>query len=202
MEDGLIELLKRTDQIRSLKLPSDRLTGGFSVPDDLLPNLEVFQGRADLIPTFYQGRPIRHLRAFFTDEARWLVTGDIPSLIGLGLVHLQHLSIDRASWKEDTMGYIAQHFPELVSLKVRAVHVNCALSTRFHMPRLRRATFLSVEGSWYEDDFCIGKRKSEADIIRECRGFWTRLEYLRLGPNYFWMYRCPEAGWIRVINVE
>ncbi|KIO33254.1 hypothetical protein M407DRAFT_17813, partial [Tulasnella calospora MUT 4182] len=172
MEPGLIELLKCANQIRSLKLSLDKLTNGFSIPDDLIPDLESFEGRADLVLNFCDGRPVRDLRTFFTRSFVWEMTNDVPSLIRPGSVPLEHLSIDGTLWKDDMMEYITSNCPELLSLKVRAVHVNDMLSTRNHMPRLRRATFLSVQGPWFKNNFRATKTEREAKVVRECRVFW------------------------------
>ncbi|KAG8911156.1 hypothetical protein FRC01_005880 [Tulasnella sp. 417] len=202
MGDGLIDLLKRASRIRTLKLPLTRLTSVFDVPHDIVPDLETFEGRADLVPAFCNERPVRNLRAFFPQVARWRVTGDISSLIRPGAVPLEHLSIDGDSWNEVTMGHISRHCPELISLNVRAGDLNWALSTRFYMPRLRRATFLSIQGPWFGDGVYPGKMESETNVVRECREFWTKLEYLRLDPNYFWIYRGLDSGWVEVKGLE
>ncbi|KAG9049878.1 hypothetical protein FS837_008800 [Tulasnella sp. UAMH 9824] len=194
MEEGLVELLKRANQIRSLKLRLDKLTSGVSIPDDVIPDLESFDGRADLVLAFCKGRPIRNLRTFFTTSVIWEMMNDVPSLIQSGSVPLEHLSIDRIPWKDDTMEHIARHCPELVSLKVRAVHLNDTLSARNHMPRLRRATFLSMQGPWFKNNIRRTKMESEAAVVRECRAFWMGLEYLRLDPSYFWTYRGLKAA--------
>ncbi|KAG8948233.1 hypothetical protein FRC00_008672 [Tulasnella sp. 408] len=167
MEEGLVDLLKRANHIRSLTLRLDKLTSGVSIPDDVIPDLE---------------------------SEIWEMMYDVPSLIRTGSVPLEHLSIDLTPWKDDTMEHIARHCPELVSLKVRAVHVNGTLSTRNHMPRLRRATFLSIQGPWFKNNIRATKMESEAEVVRECRAFWMGLEYLRLDPNYFWTYRGLEAA--------
>lgn len=131
------------------------------------------------------------------------MTDDLPNLIRPGLVPLEHLHIGWISWKEDTMGYIARHCPQLVSLRVRAKHIGVedTLSTRYHMPKLRKATFLSYEGSWFKDgrngDLKVEK---EGKVVQECREFWTQLEDLRLDPGYFW--RCKGPGVERIQGKE
>ncbi|KAG8911155.1 hypothetical protein FRC01_005879 [Tulasnella sp. 417] len=204
MGEGLVELLKRTNQIKSLKLPLDKLTSGFNIPDDLIPDLESFGGRADLVPAFCNGRPVRELRTYFTSSVVWELTDDVPNVIRPGSVPLEHLSIDLILWEEDTMGYIARHCPELVSLKVRAKYVSGTLSTRSHMPRLRRATFLTTQGPWFKNNNNnhATKMESEDGVVRGCREFWMGLEYLRLDPNYFWKYRGLEAARFEGPEVE
>lgn len=194
MEEGLVELLKRANHIRSLTLRLDKLTSGVSIPDDVIPNLESFDGRADLVLAFCKGRPVRNLCTSFTRSIIWEMMIDVPSLIRAGSVPLEHLSIDFTPWKDDTMEHIARHCPELVSLKVRTVHVNDTLSTRNQMPRLRQATFLSIQGPWFKNNVRATKMESEAEVVRECRAFWMGLEYLRLDPNYFWTYRGLKAA--------
>ncbi|KIO33257.1 hypothetical protein M407DRAFT_17816 [Tulasnella calospora MUT 4182] len=195
MEAGLVELLKRANGIKSLSLDVvGEFSRGFSLTDDLIPELEAFRGRADSVLTFCKGRPVRNLVTCFPTEAIWKMANDVPNLIRPGSVSLEHLSIDWTLWKDDTMGYIAKHCPQLISLKIRARRLRGALLTRDPMPHLRRATFLSSEGSWFPRSFDSHlKPKREARVVQGCRKFWTQLEYLRLDPGYFWSYRGPEV---------
>ncbi|KAG8955489.1 hypothetical protein FRC04_008840 [Tulasnella sp. 424] len=207
MEEGLVELLKRASGIKSLKLPLQDFTQGFTLPDDLISDLETFNGRADIAFTFCKGRPIRDLRACFSDRFTWSTTDDVPNLIRPGSVPLKHLYLDWTLWEDDTMEYIARHCPQLVSLKIRAERVgriDSTLTTRYSMPKLRRATFISVPGPgpWYQDDDDGWMVEKEAKLVQGSREFWPQLEYLRLDPQHFWTYRDLEVGWIQVEEVE
>lgn len=201
MEAGLVELLKRANRIRSLKLPSDGFSNGFSLPDDLISELEAFDGRADLVLTFCRGRPVRdlHAHAYSFEEAIRVMVDGIPSLIRPGSVTLERLSLSWTLWEDDTMGYIARHCPQLVSLQIKAQRINGTLSTRYPMPQLRQATFLFVPGPepWYKHEDG-NKSESEAKLVLESREFWPQLEYMRLDPSYFWRYRGPNVGWAQV----
>ncbi|KAG8911903.1 hypothetical protein FRC01_005410, partial [Tulasnella sp. 417] len=192
MQAGLLGLLGRANQIRSLTLPKSKFSDNFNVPDDLIPNMEIFDGPENLVPKFCRRRPVRDLRVSFPDRGIWVRTDDIPSLIPPGSVPLEHLSISGCMWEDDIMGYIAQHCRELVSLTIRAEYVAGTLQIRHPMPNLRSATFLPTYGPWYRDDGTGGKSESEARIVRDCKEFWTELEYLRLDPNYFWRYKDLE----------
>ncbi|KAG8914643.1 hypothetical protein FRC01_003982 [Tulasnella sp. 417] len=192
-EAGLLELLERANQITSLKLPQDEFSDDFDIPDELIPDLEIFDGTGDMVPIFCKGRPVRDLRVSFPHPCIWVRTDDVPSLLPPGSVPLEHLSISWCVWEDDTMEYIARHCPRLVSLKIRAERVDGTLSTCHAMPQLRSATFLSMEGPWYEDDDDGRKTESEARIVRECKEFWIGLTYLRLDPDYFWRYRGLEV---------
>lgn len=114
----LLELLRRANRIKSLTLHGlVRFSSGFSLRNDLIPELETFRGPADSVLTFCKGRPVRDLFTWFGDA--WEMTDDIPNLIRPGLVPLEHLHISLISWKEDTIGYIARHCPQLVSFFAR-----------------------------------------------------------------------------------
>ncbi|KAG8914644.1 hypothetical protein FRC01_003983 [Tulasnella sp. 417] len=193
MQAGLLGLLGRANQIRSLTLPKNKFSDNFNVPNDLIPNLEIFDGPANLVLKFCKGRPVRDLRMSFPDRGIWMRADEAPSLLPPGSVPLEHLSIIGCMWEDDIMGYIAQHCPELGSLTIRAEYVAGPLSIRHPMPDLRSATFLPTYGPWYRDDGSGGKSESEARIVRNCKWFWTELEYLRLDPNYFWRYRDLEV---------
>lgn len=199
MEEGLMELLKRANGIRSLSFNGEgELRHGFNLPVDLIPEMEAFQGRTENVPAFCKGRPVRNLLTWFPMGGRWKMTDDVPNLIRPGSVHLEHLYIDRTLWEEDTMEYIARHCPELETLKVRAARIDGSLSTRHHMPKLRKATFLYSGGSWFPDGYNnAAKVESEVKVVQECRVFWPQLEYLRLDPHYFWKYRCAEVEQFR-----
>ncbi|KAG8911904.1 hypothetical protein FRC01_005411 [Tulasnella sp. 417] len=201
-EAGLLELLERANQITSLKLAQDEFSDDFDIPDDLIPNLEIFDGIGDMVPIFCEGRPVRDLRMSFPHPCIWVRTDDVSSLLPPGSVPLEHLSISWCVWEDDTMEYIARHCPQLVSLKIRAERVDGTLSTCHPMPQLRSATFLSMEGPWYEDDDSSRKAESEARIVRECKEFWIGLEYLRLDPDYFWRYRGLEVERFQGEEVE
>ncbi|KAG8955487.1 hypothetical protein FRC04_008838 [Tulasnella sp. 424] len=216
-EEGLVELLKRASRIKSLKLPLEEFSHGFRLPDDLVPDLETLDGRADVASTFCKGRPVRDLRASFPPGFTWSTTDDVPNLIQPGSVPLEHLYLDWILWKDDTMEYIARHCPQLVSLKIRAErvdHMDGTLTTRYPMPKLRRATFLSIPepeppflstaepGPWYEDDEDGCKAGKEAKLVQGSREFWPQLEYLRLDPEHFWTYQNLEVGWVQVKGVE
>lgn len=199
-EVELLELLTRANGIRSLKFVHLPPLSQTFIPDDLIPELEVFQGPSETVLTFCRGRPVRELCTWFDRDLRGSaeeMTDSIPNLIRPGTIPLEHLELGRIHWDGDTMGYIARHCPQLVSLKIRANSRNGdgKLSNRYHMPKLREATFLLTgdftRGSWFTD----GEMKAamEVEVIQECREFWTQLEYLRLDPDYFWRFRGPEV---------
>ncbi|KAG8896443.1 hypothetical protein FRC00_005972 [Tulasnella sp. 408] len=199
MEEGLMELLNRANGIRLLSFNGEGELGhGFNLPVDLIPEMEAFRGRAENVPTFCKGRPVRNLLTWFPMGEMWRRTDDVPIVIRPGSVHLEHLYIDRTIWEDDTMEYIARHCPELESLKVRAARIDGPLSTRYHMPKLRKATFLFAGGSWFPDRRNSAlKVENEVKVVQECRTFWPQLEYLRLDPHYFWRYRGAEAEQFR-----
>ncbi|KIO33255.1 hypothetical protein M407DRAFT_17814 [Tulasnella calospora MUT 4182] len=204
MEVGLVELLKRASRIRLLSFDGlGEFRPGFNLPDDLIPELEGFRGRADNVLTFCKGRPVQNLFTWFAMGAILEMTDDVPNLIQPGSVPLEHLYIDRILWEDDSLGYIARHCPQLVSLKIRAKRIDGTLSTRYHMPKLRKATFLFSEGSWFPDSRKGNlKAESEVKVAEECREFWTQLEYLRLDPYYFWRYRGLEVEQVQGEEVE
>ncbi|KAG8894713.1 hypothetical protein FRC01_012801, partial [Tulasnella sp. 417] len=193
MQAGLLELLGRTAQIRSLTLPQAAFNANFHVPDDLISDLEIFDGPVNLVLKFCKGRPVRDLRISIPDQDDWERNIDVPSLIPQTSVPLEHLSISGAEWEGDTMEHIARHCPELVSLRIRAIRVTGTLSTRHPMPKLRNATLLSVSGPWYENDDLGTALASEERIVRDCKEFWTQLEYLRLNRDYFRRYSGLEV---------
>ncbi|KAG9043982.1 hypothetical protein FS837_008920 [Tulasnella sp. UAMH 9824] len=201
IEVGLLELLTRANRIRALTLDGlPPFSHSFSLPDDLIPELEIFHGKASIVLTFCKGRPVRELCTWFHPGATWDMTDSIPNLIRPGLISLERLDLDQIHWDGDTMGYIARHCPQLVSLKIRARShdIDGKLSHRYHMPKLRKATFLTIwdndQDSWFTDGR-DGELKAEMEVkvMQECREFWTQLEYLRLDPNYFWRFRGPEV---------
>ncbi|KAG8911906.1 hypothetical protein FRC01_005413, partial [Tulasnella sp. 417] len=193
MQAGLLEVLGRTTQLRSLTLPQDEFTNNFDVPKDLIPNLEIFDGPVNLVLKFCKGRPIRDLRMSIPERGDWERKIDVRSLIPPGSVPLEHLSISGCEWEDDTMELIARHCPELVSLRIRAIRVTGTLSTRHPMPKLRNATLLSFYGEWYENDDLGTALASEERIVRDCKESWTELEYLRLNRDYFRRYRGLEV---------
>ncbi|KAG8899192.1 hypothetical protein FRC01_010627, partial [Tulasnella sp. 417] len=195
---GLVELLKRTPRIKSLNL--DTFNSSFSLPDDLIPELQTFSGRAEMVLHVCRGRPVRNLRT--QPSQSWINVNNTPNLVCPGSVPLQHLSISRVIWEDDTMEYIARRAPELISLEIRSGRENGKLSTRYHMPQLRRATFLSVNGPWYGDGPKGNKAENEARLLRDSRDFWPELEYLRLDPNYFWRYSSSDGSWAHVKEVQ
>lgn len=197
METGLLDLLERASQIRSLKLPQDEFSDDFDLPEDFIPDLEIFDGTGDVVLIFCEGRPVRDLRLSFPHPCVWRRTDDVPSLIPPGSVPLEHLSLSWFVWEDDTMGYIARHCPQLVSLKILAEQVYGTLSTCHPMPQLRKATFLTMEGPWF-----YGDSEAEATVVRECKESWTVLEYLRLDPDYFWRYRGLEVDRFEAEEVE
>lgn len=130
-----------------------------------------------------------------------MMTDDVPNLLRPGSVPLERLSLTWTSWEDDTMGYIARHCPQLVSLQIQAENINGALSTRYPMPQLRPATFLFVPGPepWYKHAYEGGdKSECEANLVLESREFWPRLENLKLDSKYFWRYQGPKIGWAQV----
>ncbi|KIO33256.1 hypothetical protein M407DRAFT_17815 [Tulasnella calospora MUT 4182] len=202
MEVGLLELLRRANRTESLGLSGmAQFSSGSNLPNDIIPELESFRGPAHSVLTYCKGRRVRDLFTWFPFGTTWDMTDDIPNLIQPGSAPLEHLHIGWVSWKDDTMGYIARHCPQLVSLKIQARRIDGTLSTRCHMPKLRKATFLSSEGSWFSGGFDSNlKAESEIKVVEECREFWSQLEYLRLDSGYFWSYRGPEVE--RVLGEE
>ncbi|KAG9049879.1 hypothetical protein FS837_008801 [Tulasnella sp. UAMH 9824] len=203
METGLVELLQRANRIRSLKLPTDGFSHGFNLSDNLIRELEVFVGRADLVLTFSRGRPVRDLHAYLSEETRSIRvrTDDVPNLLRPGSVPLERLSLTWISWEDDTMGYIARHCPQLASLQIQAENINGTLSTRYPMPQLCQATFLLVPRPepWYKNAYeSDNKSECETNLVLGSRECWPRLEYLRLDPKSFWRYQGPKTGWDQV----
>lgn len=190
---GVVELLQRANRIRSLSLhgvPEFKSSHGFNIPDDLVPGLEAFRGRPDNVLAFCKDRPVRNVVTWFTRRAKWRMTDHVPNVIQPSSAPLEHLSIDRVVWTDGTMEYIARHCPELVTLKIRVRRMRGTLSTRHPMLKLRKATFLSLEGPWFPRGSTSNlKVESEVKVVQECQEFWTRMEYLRLDPHYFWRYR-------------
>ncbi|KAG8911905.1 hypothetical protein FRC01_005412 [Tulasnella sp. 417] len=173
MQAGLLGLLGRTTQLRSLELPQDEFNDSFNVPNDLIPNLEIFDGPVNLDLKFCKGRPVRDLRMTIPERGDWERNIDVPSLVTPGSVPLEHLSITGCEWEDDTMEHIARRCPEPVSLTIRADYVTGALSIRHPLPKLRSATFVTTYASW------CAELESEEGIVRDCKEFWTELEYLR-----------------------
>ncbi|KAG9049877.1 hypothetical protein FS837_008799 [Tulasnella sp. UAMH 9824] len=189
---GRVELLQRANRFRSLSLqgvPEFKSSHGFSIPDDLVPELEAFRGRPENVLAFCKGRPVRNVVTWFTRRAKWRMTDHVPNVIQPASAPLEHLSIDRVVWRDGTMEYIARQCPELVTLKIRVKRIKGTLSTRYPMLKLRKATFLSLEGSWFPHGYTSNLKVESEAKVQGCQEFWTRLEYLRLDPHYFWRYR-------------
>ncbi|KAG8940918.1 hypothetical protein FRC04_004901 [Tulasnella sp. 424] len=197
--EGLVKLLQRASRVKSLELEGRQLNPSFSftLPDDAIPDLEAFTGEADLVRAFCNGRPVRDLHV--TGRSTWS-----PNRVRPGSVPLEHLHLDWLMWKDGTIEYIAQQCPQLVSLGiiVDGYHRNGTITTRYSMPRLRRAAFLSppAPNHWYSDDDDGSVTEKEAKLLQESREFWPQLESLRLHPEYFWTYRGLKGGWVQVIS--
>ncbi|KAG8940916.1 hypothetical protein FRC04_004899 [Tulasnella sp. 424] len=199
-DEGLEELLRHASRIKSLELLLHRVGPRFTLPDDTIPDLEAFTGEANHVLTFCKGRPVRdlHVKGGF----KWSMTEEVPNLIRPGSVPLEHLHLGRLVWEDGTIEYIARHCPQLVSLKVivNRGHRNGIIKTRYSMPRLRRAAFLSspARTHWYSDDDDGSVAEKEDKLLQESREFWPQLEHLRLHPKYFWTYRDLKCGWVQV----
>ncbi|KAG8975657.1 hypothetical protein FRC05_005175 [Tulasnella sp. 425] len=201
-DEGLVELLRRASRIKSLELSLRKFkspSSGFMLPDDAIPDLEAFTGRTDLVLAFCKGRPVRDLQV--TYRLNWSMTEEVPNLIRPGSVPLEHLHLDWMLWEDGTIEYIARHCPQLVSLKITLMvaggHRNGTLTTRYSMPRLRRAAFLT-SNHWYSDDDDGSVTEKEDKLLQESGEFWPQLEHLRLHPEYLWTYRDLEGGWVQV----